>query len=188
MTDHITDYFSKLFTSEVQHPNQEVLSHVPRKVSNKMNKALRAPYTAEDVRKTLFDIGDLKAPEPDGLHTIFYKRFWPMLGEDLIEEVLKAINTCTIPNDWNEMAIVMIPKINTLEKVNQFRPISLCNVVDKIIAKMVASRLKVLLPEIISPTQSAFVSGRMITDNILVAYECFHTIKNKKWVERACVL
>ena len=102
-----------------------------------------------------------------------------MLGEDLIEEVLKAINTCTIPNDWNDTAIVMIRKINTPEKVTQFRTISLCNVVYKIIAKMVALHLKVLLPDIISLTRSAFVPGRLITDNILVAYEFFHTIKNK---------
>ena len=103
-----------------------------------------------------------------------------MLGEDLIEEVLTAINTCTIPQGWNDTAIVLIPKINTPEKVTQFRPINLCNVLYKIIAKMVASRLKVFLPEIISPTQSAFVPSRLITDNILVAYKCFHTIKNKR--------
>ena len=145
-----------------------------------MNSALLAPYTAEDVHKALFDIGELKAPGPDGLHAIFYKRFWPMLEEDLIEEVLKAVNTCTIPTGWNDTTIMMIPKINTPEKVTQFRAISLCNVVYKIIAKMVATRLKVFLPEIISPTQSAFVPGRLITDNILVAYECFHTIKNKR--------
>ena len=145
-----------------------------------MNNALLAPYTVEDVRKALFDIGDLKAPGPDGLHAIFYKRFWPMLGEDLIEEVLKAINTCTISNGWNDTVIVMIPKINTPEKVTQFSLIILCNVVYKIIAKMVASRLKAFLPKIISPAQSAFVPGRLITNNILVAYECFHTIKNKK--------
>ena len=111
LTDHITEYFSKLFTSKVQHPNQEVLSLVRRRVSNEMNSALLAPYTAEDVRKALFDIGDLKAPGPDGLHAIFYKRFWPVLGEDLIEEVLKAVNTCTIPKGWNDTAIVMIPKL-----------------------------------------------------------------------------
>ena len=71
----MTEYFTKLFTSEVQHPNQEVLSLVRKRVSNEMNNALLAPYTVEDVRKTLFDIGDLKAPGPDGLHAIFYKRF-----------------------------------------------------------------------------------------------------------------
>ena len=156
LKNHITDYFLKLFTLEVQHPNQEVLSLVRRRVTTEVNNALLAPYTAEDVRKALFEIGDLKAPGPDGFHAIFYKRFWPMLGDDLVEEVLQAINTCTIPAGWNDTAIVMIPKVNTSEKVTQFRPISLCNVVYKIIAKMVALRLKVLLPDIISPTQSAF--------------------------------
>ena len=180
LKDHITEYFKKLFTSEIEQPNQDVLSLVKRRVSTEMNNALLSPYTADDVRKALFDIGDLKAPGPDGLHAIFYKRFWPMLGDDLIEEVLKAVNTCTIPSGWNDTAIVMIPKVNSPEKVTQFRPISLCNVVYKIIAKMIASRLKVFLPDIISPTQSAFVPGRLITDNVLVAYECFHTIKKKR--------
>ena len=103
-----------------------------------------------------------------------------MLGDDLIEEVLLAVNNCTIPEGWNDTAIVMIPKINTPKKVTQFSSISLCNVVYKVISKMIAGQLKVILPEIISPTQSAFVPSRLITDNFLVAYECFHTIKNKR--------
>lgn len=104
---------------------------------------------------------------------------------DLVEEVLQAVNTCTIPPRWNDTVIVMIPKVNSPEKVSQFRPISLCNVVYKVIAKMVATHLKAFLPEIISPspTQSAFVPGRMITDNVLVAYECFH-IYNKEQERR----
>ena len=98
-----------------------------------MNNALMAPYTAEEVQKALFNIGDLKAPGPDGLHAIFYKRLWSMLGEDLTEEVLKAVNTCSIPAVWTDIAIVMIPKVNSPEKASQFRPISLCNVVYKVI-------------------------------------------------------
>jgi hypothetical protein len=116
-----------------------------------MNRGLTAPFTAEEVKKSLWSIGDLKAPGPDGLHAIFYKRFWDMLGDDLIKEVLNAVNNISVPDGWNSTTIVMIPKIDNPDKVSQFRPISLCNVVYKIISKMLANRLKLYLPEIRSP-------------------------------------
>ena len=75
-----------------------------------------------------------------------------MLGDDLTDEDLRAVNTCTILDGWNDTAIVIIPKINSPEKVTQFRPISLCNVVYKVISEMIAARLKVILSDIISST------------------------------------
>jgi hypothetical protein len=92
---------------------------------------------------------------------------------------LQALNTGAIPEGWNDTTVVMIPKVDDPELVTQFHPISLCNVIYKIISKMLALRLKAILPEIISPMQSAFVPGRLITDNVLVAYESIHAIKNK---------
>lgn len=75
MKEYIRGYFSNLFMSEVSQPNREVLSLVTRKVTIEMNNALMAPYTVEEVRKALLDIGDLKAPAPDRLHNFFIRGF-----------------------------------------------------------------------------------------------------------------
>jgi hypothetical protein len=136
----------------------------------------------------LFDIGDLKALGPDGLRAIFFKRFWSMLGDDLTKEVLVAVNTATIPEAWNDTTIVMIPKVDNPDKVVQFRPISLCNVVHKVISKMLSRRMKSILPKVISDHQSAFVPDRLITDNILIAYECIHAIKRKQGKRGLCAI
>ncbi|KAM3255382.1 hypothetical protein ACQJBY_048596 [Aegilops geniculata] len=145
-----------------------------------MNEALCAEYTDEEIRRALFSIGDLKAPGPDGMPAIFFKRFWSIVGNEVTREVLRVLNGGEMPEDWNNTMIVLIPKITRQEKVKDLRPISLCNVLYKVISKVITNRLKLLLPKIISPSQSAFVPGRMISDNILLAYELTHFIKRRR--------
>jgi hypothetical protein len=141
-----------LFSSEINRIDPDFLEKITPKVSDDMNERLIAQFTAEDVRKAVFSIGDLKALGPDGLHALFYKKFWNLVGTDITSAVLQAINDRVIPSGWNETIVVLIPKVENPEEVTQFWPISLCNVVYKIISKMLAARLKVILPEIISPT------------------------------------
>jgi hypothetical protein len=117
---------------------------------------------------------------------VFYKRFWDILGDDLVTKVLKAINMKKILEGWNDTTIVLIPKVNDPTMVSQFWPIGLCNVGYKVISKMLTNRLKSILPKIISDHQSAFVPGRLITDNILIAYENIHAIKRKRGKKGLC--
>lgn len=97
MLSMVKNYFTQLFQSEVHEINEAALDPVKLRVTLEMNQNLMAPFSYEEVKHALFSIGDLKAPGPDGLHSIFYKRFWHMLGDDLVQEVLQAINSATIP-------------------------------------------------------------------------------------------
>jgi hypothetical protein len=121
------------------------------KIIEQMNEKLLAPFSSDDVRKEVFSIGDYKAPGPDGLHLFFYKKNWNVYGEEITQEVLQAINSGVIPDGWNDTTVVLITKTDNPELVTQFRPISWCNVIYKIISKMLALRLKGIVHEVIAP-------------------------------------
>jgi hypothetical protein len=79
-----------------------------------------------------------------------------------------------MPEGVNDTTIVLIPKKDDPADLKDFRPISLCNVIFKVVLKCLVNRLRPLLQDIIAPTQSAFIPGRLITDNALIAFECIH--------------
>lgn len=87
--------------------------------------------------------------------------------------------TCKFKNHVTKTNIALIPKKKNPTSMTDLRPISLCNVSYKIISKVLANRLKNSLHVVILETQSAFVSGRLITNNIMVAYEIMHYTKQK---------
>lgn len=180
LKDHIHNFYNSLFTAQPATNLADLLQHVQPRVSDYMNASLCSPFIEKEIFEALQNIGDLKAPGPEGMPAIFYKRFWDLVGERVKREVLIVLNGGPIPGEWNRTTVVLILKSKSPERINDSRPISHCNVLYKILSKVLTTRLKVFLGDIISQNQSAFVQGRLITDNVIVAYEMSHLISNKR--------
>lgn len=120
-----------------------------------------------------------KSPGPDGMTPAFFQHHWDLLGRDITRFCDSFIQSGQLPKICNKTQIVMIPKKTKPETMGDLRPISLCNILYKIVAKVLANRLKPILGELISESQSAFVPGRLISDNIMVAFEIHHYLKRK---------
>ena len=175
-----TNYFETIFTSGSSNRMEECIDSVPHKVTEEMREFLSSEYSEDEIKATLFQIRPTKAPGPDGMNALFYQKFWHIVGNNVIAAVLNFLNSGFMPPEINYIHIVLIPKIKNQEKITDYRPISLCNVIYKIISKVLANRLKMILPQLISPSQSAFVPGHLVSDNVLVAYETLHALNNKR--------
>ena len=145
-----------------------------------MNLELTKEYTACEVELALKQMKPISAPGPDGMPPIFFKHFWNTVGQDVITTTLSVLNSGTIPPRINHTFISLIPKTKSPEIAKDFRPISLCNVIYKLISKTIANHFKKYLPKLVSESQGAFLSNRLITNNLLVAFETLHHLKNKR--------
>lgn len=121
-----------------------------------------------------------KAPDPDGMSLMFFQKFWNITRYDVVNSVLNILNHGHDPTSLNHTHIVLIPKVKHPKTTKDYRPISLYNVIFRIITETIANHLKLILPEVISMSQSAFIPGHLITNNCMVAFENFPSMKKKK--------
>jgi len=177
------NYFQDIFKTDNTAIPRYMLEGVKDKVTADMKIQLEQPYTLEEVTITINQMNSTAAPGPDGCPALFFQRFWDIIGTDVSTSILNILNNQFNPDCFNKTFICLIPKINSPNVASDFRPIALCNVMLKIITKTIANRIKPILSYIISPYQSAFVPGRLITNNVLLAFETFHKLhllKNRK--------
>ena len=113
----------------------------------------------------------------------FFQHSWHVIKNDVVEVVNNILVTGELDPRLNITNICMIPKVERPTRMTELRPISLCNVGYKIISKVLCQRLKGCLPRLISETQSAFVAGRLISDNILIAQEMFDGLRANKFCQ-----
>ncbi|CAA7016726.1 unnamed protein product [Microthlaspi erraticum] len=141
-----------------------------------MNK----PFIKSEVEASIRSMGRYKASGPDGYQPIFYQANWEVVGESVSWFVLEFFRTGVLPPGTNDAVVVLIAKVLKPERITQFRPIGLCNVLFKTITKAMVMRLKKIMPKLIGPAQASFIPGRLSTDNIVLVQEAVHSMRKKK--------
>lgn len=174
----VQEYFAKLFTSSPV-SFTEILNCVPTSITSMQNSMLTRGISQEEAKCALFSMHPDKSPGPDGLNPGFYQAYWDVVGNDIVTMCNQFLQTSQLQPGLNSTNLVLIPKVSKPQNMGDLRPIALCNVMYKIITKILANRLKSVLGDIISENQSAFIAGRSITDNIIVAFETQHCIRRK---------
>ncbi|GJY65904.1 hypothetical protein Tco_0468142 [Tanacetum coccineum] len=143
------------------------------------------PISSQEIKEAMFSMGNDKSLGPDGFTAAFFKSSWDIIGSDVSRVVREFFINGRLLKELNHTIIALIPKVNSPARVNDYRPISCCNVLFRCISKIIANRIKESLKRLISPNQSAFVPGPLdSTDNILLTQEIMHNYHLDRGVPR----
>ncbi|XP_022855484.1 uncharacterized protein LOC111376735 [Olea europaea var. sylvestris] len=135
---------------------------LPKSISAVQNENLDRDVSFKEIKEVLFSLKDNKAPGPDGFNAGFLKRTWNIVGNDVLSAIKSFFDSRKLLKQVNATTITLVPKVPNPSQVKEFRPISCCNSIYKSIAKLIADRVKMVLPDIVGPQQIAFVKVLMV--------------------------
>lgn len=128
-----------------------------------------AGFFAQEIKDAFFSRPRNKTSGPDGYSSEFFVSCWQIIGPEVIEAVQEFFKSGSMLRQWNATKLVLIPKITNASATSDFRPISCLNTVYKVVSKLISNWLKKVLPTVISQAQSAFLPGRLLAENVLLA-------------------
>lgn len=130
-----------------------------------------------EIQRAVFSLGPTKAPGPDGMNAALIQQQWEVFGPTVTREVMLFFETGIMKPVIAQSNLVLIPKVQGPVQVSDFCPISVCNLLYKVISKLLAKRMQPLMADLISKAQTAFIPGREISENVILLREIIHSFK-----------
>jgi hypothetical protein len=176
LAHYVRSFYTRLYTSEANAPGtskarEECWASTSTRVSSETNQELTKDLTLKEVRDAILEMPKGKAPRCDGIPTEFFQEFIDEISPTLLQAFSAMLRNGETSEWINKGMITLIPKSGDHAKIGNWRPITLLGSLYKILAKTLARRLQVFLPNIIRPGQTDFVEGRSILDNTFLAQE-----------------
>jgi len=163
---HFRDHFVVQNTSR---PGAENLNF--KQLSYAEGRSLILPFSEAEVKAAVWDCESFKSPGPDGVNFGFIKDFWEDIKGDVMQCISEFHRNGKLSRGINTTFIALIPKVDSPQRLNDFRPIALIGCLYKILSKVLANRLRLIIGWVVSETQTTFVKERQILDGILIANE-----------------
>lgn len=161
----------------------EVLDSLPR-IPDYAHLHLGSVPGPQEIMRTVMSLGAHKAAGPDDFNGKVIQDNWASFGPTVIHEVTQFFETSVMPPYMGRSNLILIPKAEESISVTQFRPISVCNFLYKVVSKIIANRIKPYMDLCISNSQGAFVPGRDIAQNVILLREILHSFKQKNYARK----
>ncbi|KAL0284680.1 UNVERIFIED_CONTAM: hypothetical protein Sradi_7190700 [Sesamum radiatum] len=178
--DSAASFFQRLLTAEPVFPEEMDGEHSEDGLTDEDRRSLCVMPTLEEVWEAVFSIDPDSVAGPNGFGAIFFHTCWEIIAEDVFGAVTEFFHGEKMPKGFTTTTISLIPKTASPTCWSEYRPISLCNVTNKICTKLMTIRLGHVLPKVISLSQSGFVPGRLLSDNVLLAQELIHSLESRR--------
>ncbi|XP_026459855.1 uncharacterized protein LOC113360571 [Papaver somniferum] len=179
IVDALIQHFQKIEEQSVN-IKEELLEVVPQLITEEDQKILDVIPSTEEIKAIVFDMDPESTPGPDGFSGIFYRSCWEIIQDDLVAAIQFCWRRRFIPKGMNSSFLVLLPETQGARTAKQFRPIGLSNVVFKIFTKIITTRMSSFMAKLISPQQSAYIKGRSIQEQVLLASELVNEMKTKR--------
>lgn len=178
--DTIINHFKNIYTTDLikcEWTNPTTCKNV---ISMEDRTSMGRPLEKDEIKNAIYSFKPLKSPRPDGLHPLFFQKYWSDIEESVVNTGMKIFSSCTIPPELSKTFICLISKIKNLEQITHYRPNSLCITIYETITKVLVNRIRPYLDSIICPQQCSFILGRRVVDNAIIVQEAIHSFQKTK--------
>lgn len=186
--DHCLAHFSEFLNVPDSPPlfdPQDLTLLLNFQCSEAQKVRLQEDFTSEDIKEAFFSLPRNKSCGPDGYSSEFFIGCWSIIAPEIISAVKEFSREGKLLKQWNSTTLVLIPKTRNASKIGDFRPISCLNTLYKVISRLLTVRLKEVLEHVVSHTQSTFMPGRLLAENVLLATELDQGYKRSNISPRA---
>ncbi|XP_010446092.1 PREDICTED: uncharacterized protein LOC104728863 [Camelina sativa] len=185
--NHFKALLAPIVLQPVTVPLDWIQNTIAYRCSPDLKQAMTKLPTPEEIRRTMFKLNANKAPGPDGFTSAFYKASWDILGAEVTSSILQFFHSSFLPSATNATILALLPKVPGASIISDFRPISCLNTLYKVVSKLLVARLKPILPDLVQKNQTAFIKGRLLVENTLLAAKLVNGYHHEKGPKRITI-